>query len=244
MKVLKVVAEGITTSFRYPHFMQGIHMTYEMPPPATIYGHICSTIGEWVDPANIKFAVHFTFQGRFSDLEHTYILKPATGNLKDIKLPKVLEGEMNPFTRSILFRPRLTLYLNRPDWIEHFRSPRYPVCLGRSQDLFTYTLVKNIELKQSEHAYFEHTLAPYNLLRKTAQGIVVTMPRFLDYNRYRFPVFEQYIIFHRRIHTRELLRYADEEPPRYFIDPESPEIEGDFLGLFFHSWVDEDGSSL
>ena len=33
MKVLKIVAEGLTTSFRYPHFMQQIHPSFQMPPP-------------------------------------------------------------------------------------------------------------------------------------------------------------------------------------------------------------------
>ena len=28
MKVLKIVAEGLTTSFRYPHFMQQIHPSF------------------------------------------------------------------------------------------------------------------------------------------------------------------------------------------------------------------------
>lgn len=58
MQVLKVVVEGLTTSFRYPHFVQGVQPTFEMPPPATIYGHICSALGEWVDPKGVTFAYH------------------------------------------------------------------------------------------------------------------------------------------------------------------------------------------
>ena len=50
MRVLKVTLEGITTSFRYPHFMVNVQPSYRMPPPATIYGHICSALGEWVSP--------------------------------------------------------------------------------------------------------------------------------------------------------------------------------------------------
>jgi len=46
MRVLKVVAEGPITSFRYPHFMQQIHPSFQMPPPATIYGHISSALGK------------------------------------------------------------------------------------------------------------------------------------------------------------------------------------------------------
>ena len=44
LELVKVVAEGLITSFRYPHFMWQKQPTFEMPPPATIYGHICSAV--------------------------------------------------------------------------------------------------------------------------------------------------------------------------------------------------------
>ncbi|MBC7105385.1 MAG: CRISPR-associated protein Cas5 [Firmicutes bacterium] len=240
MEALKVVAEGLTTSFRYPHFMQGVQPTYDMPPPATLYGHICSVLGEWFDPAPVRFAVHFTFQGRFEEVEHTHVLRPATGRLPGMNVPKALEGEVNPFRRTILFRPRLVLYLNRPEWAAAFRSPRYPVALGRSQDLFTYRSVEVVRLQLADHAYLEHTLAPYDLVRYTAQGIVVLMPRFLDYANNRYPSFGRYVVLHRRVHTGEFLRYQGEPAPAFWVDPTSPEIRGDRLGLIFHRWVGED----
>ncbi|MCX8024170.1 MAG: CRISPR-associated protein Cas5, partial [Thermanaerothrix sp.] len=94
MKVLKIIAEGITTSFRYPHFMQVIQPTFEMPPPATIYGHICSALGYWVEPEGIEFAYHFTYQTKFDDLEHIHVLKPGSGKIPNTKYLKVIEGEI------------------------------------------------------------------------------------------------------------------------------------------------------
>lgn len=236
MKVLKVVAEGQVTSFRYPHFMQGVQPTFEMPPPATIYGHICSALGEWFDPTGVEFALHFTFQANFEDIEHIHVLTPATGKLPETDIPKVLGGTVNPFRRGLLFRPRLVLYLNRPDWAENFRSPRYPVALGRSQDLFTYSQVDVTDLEEADHAYLEHTLVPYSFARRSAKGIALLMPRFLDYTRQRYPVFGQYIILHRRVHSRDLLQFQGQKTS-FWIDPTSPEINGDHLGLIFHSWV-------
>jgi CRISPR-associated protein Cas5t len=241
MQVLKVVAEGLTASFRYPHFMQGVQPTYEMPPPATLYGHICSALGEWFNPAGVEFAVHFTYAARFTEVEHTHVLRPATGKLGKTKIPKVLEGEVNPFMRDILFRPRLVLYLNRPEWAGAFRSPRYSVVLGRSQDLFFYRSVEVIELKKSERAYLEHTLLPYSFIRYTARGVTVMMPRLLDYARNRFPDFGRYIVLHRRIHTRDFLRYEKEPVPSFWVDPATPDSGGDCLGLVFHRWVGNDG---
>ncbi len=244
MEVLKVVAEGLTTSFRYPHFMQGVQPTFEMPPPATIYGHICSALGEWFEPNGVEFAVHFTFLARFEDVEHTHILSAATGYLSGTRTPKALEGNVNPFQRGILFRPRLTLYVNRPEWLPRFQSPCYPVVLGRSQDLFTYTRVEVVRLEKLANAYFEHTLAPYSFARRTAMGVVVLMPRYLDYGHKRRATFGRYVVLRRRVHAREFLRMPGEEAPLFWVDPTAPQIDGDRLGLAFHTWIGEDDSIL
>ncbi|MBA3534908.1 MAG: CRISPR-associated protein Cas5 [Ardenticatenales bacterium] len=244
MQVLKIVAEGVTTSFRYPHFMQQIHPTFQMPPPATIYGHICSALGEWFDPDGVQFAYHFTYQGQVTDTEHIIVLSPAVGKLPGTSWPKVQEGRVNPFKRDLLFQPRLTLYINRPEWEGAFRSPRYPVVLGRSQDLFTYTQVSVIELAQAENAYFEHTLAPHEMALQTMRGITVLMPRFLDYARSRTPTFDQYVMINERIHlpreAEESLQFSQVAYGPYWVDPTTPLDKEAYRGLVFLSFV-EDG---
>jgi CRISPR-associated protein Cas5t len=238
MEVLKIVCEGVTTSFRYPHFMQGIHPTYEMPPPATIYGHVCGALGEWIDPRGVRFAYHFTHQGKFDDVEHVHLLAKSTGKLKDSGMPKVLEGAINPFKRQQLFAPRLTLYLNKPEWAEAFRSPAYQVVLGRSQDLCMYSSVEVVSLEPNGAAYFEHTLAPYEVALSTAAGSVATMPRMLDHARNRQPQFARYVVLTRRV-TRLIRIEGQPEPPRHWVDTETPRVDGAALGLWFHAFVDD-----
>ena len=191
MRVLKVVAEGLTTSFR--------------------------------------FAYHFTHEGQVTDIEHIILVAPATGNLPGTQIPKALEGNVNPFERQLLFRPRLTLYINRPEWEQAFRSPHYAVVLGRSQDLFTYTRVEVIELQQAPKAYFEHTLAPYRMALEALQGIVVLMPRYLDNVSGRTATFARYTVLRDRV----LL----EGNGPYWIDPTSSEDRGAHLGLAFLTFV-------
>ncbi len=245
MRVLKVVAEGSITSFRYPHFMQQIHPTFEMPPPATIYGHIASALGEWFDPAGVKFAYRFIHAGQVTDIEHIMVLAASTGKIKGTNLPKVLEGNVNPFERALLFQPRLALYVNRPEWEPAFRSPRYAVVLGRSQDLFTYTAVSVVELQQADYAYFEHTLMPYSATQQTSRGYAVTMPRHLDYANRRQPTFARYFVVRERVNSREDFLWFGEKPKeRYWIDPTSPQIEGAHLGLAFLSFVGERDEAL
>lgn len=239
MRALKIVAEGLTASFRYPHFMMGVQPTFEMPPPATLYGHVASALGEWFDPQGVRFAVRFEFRRKQADVETTYLLTPANGKMPgDKSLPKVLEGNPNPFQREILYFPRLTLYLNRPEWLEAFRHPRYAVCLGRSQDLFTYRRVEVVELQPAEQVVLEHTLLPYEYAAYTAAGQAVLMPRWLDYHRRRYPAFERYIVLHRRVRTREFTRYTGQpalEP--WWADPAEPPLDGEYPGVVWLSWV-------
>jgi len=238
MKVLKVVAEGITTSFRYPHFMQQVHPTFPMPPPATIYGHIASALGEWFDPEGVHFAYHFTYEGQTNDKEHIILLAPAVGYLPDTKFPKVIEGNVNPFERELLFKPRLTLYLDQPQWRDAFRSPHYAVSLGRSQDLFSYTSVEVLELQRAERAYFEHTLLPYDMTLQIQRGVAMLMPRQLDYGHNRRPTFDRYLVLQQRVFLPpdEGPRFV-EGPSHYWVDPTSPEHEDAHLGLVFLSFT-------
>ncbi|MEW6623319.1 MAG: type I-B CRISPR-associated protein Cas5b [Bacillota bacterium] len=241
MQVLKIQAEGVVTSFRYPHFMQSIHPSYEMPPPATIYGHICSVLGEWIDPKGLLFAYKFTYRCKVDDLEHIHVLTHSSGRLKNFNAPKVLEGNTNPFKRTLLFEPRLTLYLNKPEWDKAFKSPKYPVVLGRSQDLFTYTDVKVIELRQEQGAYFENTLAPYSMILEVGKGIVELMPRYLNYHVNREPIFSRYLLIKQRIKSTDLLQYNSQQ---YLVDPDSPEYDGLYFGTLFHSLIGDEYESI
>jgi len=241
MLVLRVAAEGLTTSFRYHHFMQQIHPTYEMPPPSTIYGHIASALGEWFDPTDVEFAYRFTFTAKVTDVEHVILLgsKGGRSKLPGTRIPNVLEGRVNPFERELLFQPKLTLYINRPDWEDAFRSPRYAVVLGRSQDLFTYTKVDVIELEQAERAYFEHTLAPHEMSLQFRRGIAMLMPQFVDYHNNRAPVFNQYVMLRERVHLpgEQSIRLSNAGSGPYWIDPTTPKDKDVHLGLPFLPFV-------
>ncbi len=179
MQVVKVVMRGTVTSFRYPHFLQGVQPTYEMPPPSTLYGHLCSAAGYEVSPEGIEFAIHFTYAAKQRDVEHTYTSVPYI--------------QANPFQRELLFFPRLTLYLTPVSYLEAFLAPRYPVVLGRSQDLMTYESVKLVTLYRAERAYFEHTLISFSDAIHFQRTIAVTMARYIQ-PQTRQPEWGQYAI--------------------------------------------------
>lgn len=250
MQALRIELEGEVTSFRYPHFMWGIQPTFEMPPPATIYGHICSAVGTWIDPASVRFAYHFTHCGKFADLEHVHTdstIAPATPRQRqryasqgydDVR--RYGESSVIPFSRELLFRPRLVLYLDRPDLAPAFRRPRYAVVLGRSQDLCTYPpgAVQVVSLERWEQVYYEHTLLPLALARNIERGVTVFMPRYIAYEQGRQPHFAQYLMLNERVvpqHDHERLTRGAE-----WCDPAAPMVRGHGRAVVWHSFVEQE----
>lgn len=250
MQALRIVVEGEVTSFRYPHFMWGTQPTFEMPPPATIYGHICAAVGEWIDPAGMLFAYHFTHSGTFTDLEHIH----AGGMASPISAQKRKElahwgysdvtiyGEstVTPFTRQLLFRPRLVLYLDRLDLEPAFRRPRYPVTLGRSQDLCTYPPggIQIVTLEQRDRAYYEHTLLPLEMGTRMRRGIAVMMPRYIDYTHGRQPSFAQYLMLNERVVPDDDHMYFFGTPELIWCDPGAPAYKEYARAVVWHRFVE------
>jgi CRISPR-associated protein Cas5t len=257
MQVVRIEMEGLTTSFRYPHFMWGRHPTFEMPPPATIYGHICSAVGEWIDPSGVKFGYRFIHGGKGEDLEHVHAV--AAGTRRPIRAggrvvfpdPVNTVGNINPLTREFLFFPKMTLYVSPAEYVESFRSPCYQTILGRSQDIMTYKSVEVVELKGARRAYYEHTILPWEMQVRTRQGVTVLMPRYVDFSSGREPAFERYVLLQSRVvlrppeesqedispEERSVIRYEG-ETLEHWVDPDSPEYGGARRGVWLHGFTE------
>ncbi len=226
-QVVKVVMRGTVTSFRYPHFIQGVQPTYEMPPPSTLYGHLCSATGQTEPLDDLEFAIHFTYASKQRDIEHTHLSIPYI--------------QANPFQRELLFFPRLTLYIAPLHYLEAFRAPVYPVVLGRSQDLMAYESVEIVTLQAADQAYFEHTLIPQEEAIRFRKSTAVTMARYIQ-PQSRQPEWDHYAILKDR-----LLYPPDNEPlegsyPRVWVDSDPNDemtktpYQGRFRGLFFQTF--------
>lgn len=221
LRVVKVVISGAVTSFRYPHFVQGVQPTYEMPPPSTIYGLICAVTGAFPDPSQIEFGVHFTYEAKFHDLEHIHLSIPYR--------------QANPFQRELLFNPCLTLYLTPEHYAGSFEKPHYPLALGRSQDLMTCRQVEVVTLERASHAYFEHTLLPSDYAPRFQRTVAVTMARFID--QQRRPSWGQYAILKDRVSYPDPEdSYRNQYTP-IWVDPTAPKDHGRMRGVILHRFI-------
>ncbi|RKX78627.1 MAG: type I-B CRISPR-associated protein Cas5 [Spirochaetes bacterium] len=247
MEVLKIELEALTTSFRYPHFLVGRQPSYRMPPPATIYGHICSTWGDWVKPEHIQFSYNFTYDGNADDFEHIYKVKVGSGKFnKKAGFIKNIELELDPVLREVLLFPKLTLYINSEKllgkFFTKFKNPHYTVLLGRSQDLASYKNVKIVDLKKSSQWYIENTLLPWSFRTRVSEGISVLMPKFIDPEDRRNVEWDRYIIIEHRVPYRRIIKY--ENDGTLWIDPETPEVKGMKRAVIWHSFTAEETGEI
>lgn len=249
MRVAKIVIEAPVTSFRYPHFLIARQISFDMPPPSTIYGHVASAAGELLPPDSFRFGYTFEFQSKASDLEHQHIISPG-GSRQSFtheggKLPVSIEATVQPHLRDFLFKPRLTLYLDPPELAEIFRSPVFCVILGRSQDLAQIVSVEEIDLEMTQGAYLEHTLLPFSFRPSISVGVTVSMPRYIGPGPERRAHFERFISLRERVFAgvveqseglgiRRLIQQAS-APSSWWVDSATPVHHGVHRGVVFHS---------
>ena len=260
MKVLKIRLESPACSFRYPHFHVGNQPTYRMPPPATIYGHICSAYGRWLDKSAIKFSYNFVFTDIGRDYEHVYQFSPGSGKiLKRWGYVENLQGNLVPVWRDFLFNPRLDLYLYSDKLLmelyEAFRSPVYPVVLGRSQDLAGYSQVRVIDLVQADSGYLEDTLLPWSFRLRTKLGNPVIMPQFIDpSDRTKVKWIPYIVLKHRLFMVNRSELEQDEQVPNkirvedgdlpLWVDPETPESSGKKRIVWWQDFLSENEQTM
>jgi len=242
MRVTKVEIEGLTASFRYPFFVVGRQPSYEVPPPATIYGLICAAVGEWIDPGPLQFGYWFTHAGRTDDLEHAHIVSAggAAFAVAGVAFRTNIQGTVQPTRREFLLHPRLTLYVAGEAFAQAFRSPAYSITLGRSQDLAMVSKVEIVELQQESHAYYERTILPFAWRdQPECEGVTLIMPRFLDYARDRVPTFAQFIAL-----TEGAPPFRATAPSStmaanglHWVDPAAPLYRGMPRGVALHAFT-------
>ena len=251
MKALRIEMEGTVTSFRYPHLQVGRQPSYPMPPPATIYGHICSALGEFEPNDVIRFGYSFAHEGEGDDLELLHMTSVGSGRLdKKWGYTRNIEIQTNVLPRQILLHPKLTLYLDVGDrfeyWVEVFRSPCYPVVLGRSQDLAAYRSVEIVELEQADFGYLENTLLPWTMRDRLPYGTTFQMPKFINPHARYEVTWDRYVVLDHRLwwpHTdvdspsgaRLAFRHASDGP--VWVDPGSPDWGSGRRIVIWHSWT-------
>lgn len=133
VQALRVTVTAPVVSFRDPLY-SGVQVTLPCPPPATVGGMLAAAAGGWgqVD-SHLSFAMTFYARGHGTDLE-TYHPLEESGKA----------ASPAPRNREFLADVTLQIWLFEAidRWFRRFRRPRWPLRLGRSQDLVGIALDK------------------------------------------------------------------------------------------------------
>jgi len=168
MEVQRIHIHSWTASFRYPRFMVGMQPSFKVPPLSTIYGLLSAIAGKQITPKDVCMGYIFQNRASYIDLELIY-------ELQSLKIAK-----SNIIRRENLFDCHLYLYIKYDDnKAFNFRTPYFPLLLGRSTDLATVVNIKKMELIQEKNVRLGFTIVPYddNLVKGIIQALPVYMTR-------------------------------------------------------------------
>ncbi|MGI8669441.1 MAG: type I-B CRISPR-associated protein Cas5b [Aridibacter sp.] len=152
MKVARIHIRGWTASFRYPAFISGFQPTLPVPPLSTIYGILSAAKGELVTPNETKVGFVFYSQAKAVDLETIYELHDTP-----------LRANTNIVKREFLYNPQLFLYVEDLNFVEYFRTPHYPLLLGRSTELAMVVKSELFELEERNESKVGGSVFPFGI---------------------------------------------------------------------------------
>jgi CRISPR-associated protein Cas5t len=153
---VRIDLRAYTASFRLPGMM-GYQITCPVPPPATIYGLLAAASGREVTPDETWIAYRFEYDARAQDLEKIIVYEEKG----PVWVPSLYAPKTNVVTRQFLFNPRLVLYVKPGAAAHAFRRPRFPLLLGRSQDVAYVDRYETTTLEPVERVETAGVLVPF-----------------------------------------------------------------------------------
>ncbi|MEC3996094.1 CRISPR-associated protein Cas5 [Actinacidiphila sp. DG2A-62] len=147
-------------SFRDPLF-PGVTRGLPVPPPSTVRGMLAAATGESLEPVVLGMAAWSEGSGVDTETYHPIAAdgtNPSSGGRV-----RAVKGGMTIRDRSFLVDVHLTVWLPEPDGeriAQALRRPRWPLRLGRSQDVVHLEALRRVELQPAATAVVDHALAP------------------------------------------------------------------------------------
>lgn len=154
MYLLHIELSGLTASFRVPH-MYKYHRSLPLPSYTTIVGIFGAAIGKDMQTSqelfkhfNLKVGVAGASKSRYNDTWRVLTTK---------------NSERDVVEREILFKPKYHIIFYGEEKIirlceKYFKTPVYPISLGRPEDLANVIVHDVIEQEPEELKVFHNTV--------------------------------------------------------------------------------------
>ncbi|WP_212006072.1 hypothetical protein [Chitinophaga sp. HK235] len=138
INLLEVQFAGWTATPRMPFVVSGNAVCLPAPSYSLLLGLISCCLGRLVEAGEVAIGCYYRFDYTAKDMETRHRLAFDGRQLK----PHQKGTDVH--LREFHVQPRLTLWLDQPEWADYFRYPAGTPSLGRSQDILRVTSVKTV----------------------------------------------------------------------------------------------------
>ena len=171
MRAYRIKISAWTSSFRYPNILSGFQPTLPVPPISTALGIINACAGTYLSHDIVSLGYYFEYGSKSVDLETIYQVELDS---KDVPRNQM---KSNVIRREFLYDTRLYIYLFDSQLASYFRSPVYPLLLGRSSDLATIDAIEEVELVENKEASkIKGQLVPFKDFH--LPGLIQALPKY------------------------------------------------------------------
>ena len=175
MELYTIDIRSWTASFRYPNLISGIQPTLEVPPISTVLGLINAAAGQYIDHQKISIGYYFEYKGKEMDLETIYMMDTDSQGKPNNK------AKSNVIKREFLFENFLRIYTPDEAIVNYFKSPVYPLVLGRMNDLASvdYAKIEKKNLSEVEKAdKIKGQIIPF--ANNFLPGVIQALPKYFS----------------------------------------------------------------
>lgn len=172
MKLCVIDITSWTASFRYPNLISGIQPTLEVPPLSTILGLINAAAGQYISHKQLTIGYYFEYGEKAVDLETIYMIDSNKGKPTN-------NAKSNVIKREFLFDNFIRLYLTDQSIVAYFKSPVYPLVLGRMNDLASVDIasIKTTDLNEVRNAgNIKGQIIPFT--GNHLPGVIQALPKY------------------------------------------------------------------
>lgn len=173
-RLLEIQFSGWTATPRMPFVLSGNAVCMHTPSYSLVLGIIGCCLGRIVLSDEVKIGFKYSYDTVAQDMETRQRLE------FDGRRVRQHSKGTDAYIREFHVSPRLTVWIDRLDWEDYFRSPLGTPSLGRSQDILTIVGVSIVEVKKMERGRLGGSLLPFSAELQAGGQLVQLVESYVE----------------------------------------------------------------
>ena len=175
-KLLQIKFEGWSATPRMPFVLSGNAICLPVPTYSLLLGVIGCCLGRLVEAKEVQIGFRYEFDSINNDIETRQRLE------YDGKKVKNHAKGSDAHIREFHSAPKLTLWIDRVDWIDFFKNPIGTPSLGRSQDILTICNIEEVSAIPVQQTSIAGTMLPFSTGLKVGGQLVRLAEAFEEHS--------------------------------------------------------------